>query len=77
MTSSPQDSQQAAARYHARYSNPTYVAVQRAVIADLYGPPDQPGWENLFDTRLGEEIPNRLMNLVIDAASEHLQLAGL
>ena len=46
------------------------MAVQRAVISDLYGPPDQPGWENLFDTRLGEDIPNRLMNLVIDAASD-------
>ena len=70
MTSPLQDSQQAAARYHARYSNPAYVAVQRAVITDLYGPPGLPGWENLLDTRLGQDIPNRLMNLVIDAASD-------
>jgi hypothetical protein len=70
MTSPQQDSQQAAARYHTRYSNCAYVNIQRAVISDLFGSPGLPEWENLFDARLGEEIPNRLMNLVIDAASE-------
>jgi len=70
MTIPQKDSQQAAARYHAHYSNSAYVTIQRAVISDLFGSPGLPEWENLFDTRLGEEIPNRLMNLVIDAASE-------
>lgn len=70
MTPPLQDSQQAAAHYHAHYSNSVYVTIQRAVISDLFGSPGLPEWENLFDARLGEEIPNRLMNLVIDAASE-------
>jgi hypothetical protein len=58
------------ARYHARYSNQTYARIQRSIIADLYGPADQPAWETRLWQRLGEPIPNLLLNLVTDAALE-------
>lgn len=70
MTQHHDPSQQASARYHACYSDADYKVIQRALIADLYGPSDRPGWEEQLQMRLGQLIPNRLMNAVTDAASE-------
>lgn len=68
--------QQASDRYHAHYSDVSYKSIQRAIIADLYGAVDTPNWEQLFDVRLSYTIPNRLMNMITDAASEICQWPG-
>jgi hypothetical protein len=68
--------QQASDRYHVHYSDVSYKAIQRAVIADLYGPDDTPDWEQQFEARLSHTMPNRLMNTVTDAASEICQWRG-
>ena len=62
--------QQASDRYHAHYLDTSYKAIQRAIIADLYGTVDSPDWEQLLEARLSHTVPNRLMNVITDAASE-------
>ena len=76
MSQSHDPIQQASDRYHAHYSDVSYKAIQRAIIADLYGPVDTPDWEQLFDMRLSHTIPNRLMNTITDVASEICQWPG-
>ncbi len=76
MSQSTDPIQQASDRYHAHYSDVSYKAIQRAIIADLYGPGDTHDWEHLLEVRLSQEIPNRLMNTITDAASEICQWPG-
>ena len=76
MSQSYDPMQQASDRYHAYYSDVSYKAIQRAIIADLYGPVDTSDWEQLFEGRLSHTVPNRLMNTITDSASEICQWPG-